>query len=85
MELKADGIRGEGTARQAGPLDRALAFFDVLLAGAAVVVEYELPITCTGEGDDLWRWPDIVARRRAVRALPDIAALIADGEVRWKP
>ena len=47
--------------------------------------DYELPITRTGEGDDLWRWPDIVARRRAVRALPDIAALIADGEVRWKP
>ena len=39
MELEADGVGGEGAARQAGPLDRALAFFDVLLAGAAVVVE----------------------------------------------
>jgi hypothetical protein len=39
MQLEADRIRGEGSARQAGPLDRALALFDVLLAGAAVVVE----------------------------------------------
>ena len=34
MELEADGVGSEGAARQAGPLDRALAFFDVLLAGA---------------------------------------------------
>jgi hypothetical protein len=34
-------MRGEGSARQAGPLDRALALFDVLLAGAAVVAEGE--------------------------------------------
>jgi hypothetical protein len=33
MELKADGLGGEGTARQPRPLDRALALFDVLLAG----------------------------------------------------
>ena len=39
MQLEADRIRGEGSARQAGPLDHALALFDVLLAGAAVVVE----------------------------------------------
>src|SRR5271169_3042526 len=39
VELEADVVGGEGAARQAGPLDRALAFFDVLLAGAAVVVE----------------------------------------------
>jgi hypothetical protein len=39
MELKANRVRGEGTARQPRPLDRALALFDVLLAGAAVVVE----------------------------------------------
>jgi hypothetical protein len=39
VELEADGVGSEGAARQAGPLDRALAFFDVLLAGAAVVVE----------------------------------------------
>jgi hypothetical protein len=39
MELKADGVGGEGTARQPRPLDRALFLFDVLLAGAAVVVE----------------------------------------------
>lgn len=25
-------------------------------------------------------WPDIMARRRALRALPEIAVLIADGE-----
>lgn len=42
--------------------------------------DYELPLTRTGEGDDLWRWPDIMARRRALRALPEIAVLIADGE-----
>jgi D-threo-aldose 1-dehydrogenase len=39
MELKTHGIGGEGTARQPGPLERALVRFDVLLAGAAVVVE----------------------------------------------
>src|SRR5437870_12206949 len=32
VELEADGVGSEGAARQAGPLDRALAFFDVLLA-----------------------------------------------------
>jgi hypothetical protein len=39
MKLEADGVGHEGAARQAGPLDRALALFDPLLAGAAVVVE----------------------------------------------
>jgi len=33
LELEADGVGSEGAARQAGPLDRALAFFDVLLTG----------------------------------------------------
>src|SRR5712691_10543084 len=47
MELKANRVGGEGTARQAGPLDRALTFLDVLLAGATVVVE----------GDDARGWP----------------------------
>jgi hypothetical protein len=28
VELEADGVDSEGAARQAGPLDRALAFFD---------------------------------------------------------
>ena len=37
VELEADGVGSEGAARQAGPLDRALAF--VLLSGAAAVVE----------------------------------------------
>jgi hypothetical protein len=39
MKLEADGIGYEGAARQAGPFDRTLALFDLLLAGAAVVVE----------------------------------------------
>src|SRR5271165_3863045 len=39
VELEADGVGGEGSARQAGPLDRALALFDPLLCGAAVVIE----------------------------------------------
>jgi hypothetical protein len=39
MKLEANRVGGEGAARQARPLDRALALFDVLLAGAAVVVE----------------------------------------------
>jgi hypothetical protein len=39
MKLEADGIGYEGAARQARPLDRALALFDPLFAGAAVVVE----------------------------------------------
>src|SRR6266404_7593298 len=39
MELKAHRVGGEGAARQAGPLDRVLAFLDVLLAGAALVIE----------------------------------------------
>jgi hypothetical protein len=47
MELKANRIGGEGTARQPGPLDRALALLDVLFTGAAVVVE----------GDDVLGWP----------------------------
>src|SRR5437588_2310666 len=45
MKLKADRVGREGSARQqAGPLDRALALFDVLLAGAAVVVEGDDPL-----------------------------------------
>ena len=39
MELKAHRVGGEGAARQAGPFDRVLAFLDVLLAGAALVLE----------------------------------------------
>jgi hypothetical protein len=59
MKLKAYGIRGEGSARQPCPLDRALALLDVLLASAAVVVE----------GDDalgrvLDEWFEKVARPR---------------------
>jgi len=33
MELEANGVGGEGATGQPGPLDRALAFFDVLLTG----------------------------------------------------
>lgn len=39
MELKADGVGGEGSARQPRPLDRALAFFDPSLRRTALVVE----------------------------------------------
>src|SRR6516225_8950833 len=39
MELKTNGVGGEGTARQPGPFDRALALFDPLLRRAALVVE----------------------------------------------
>src|SRR5271156_7103879 len=39
MELEADGIGGEGSARQPRPFNRALALFDPLLRCAAVVVE----------------------------------------------
>ena len=39
MELRTHGIGGEGAARQPGPFDRVLAFLDVLLAGAALVIE----------------------------------------------
>jgi hypothetical protein len=50
MKLQANRIGGEGTARQPGPLDRALALFDVLLAGAAVVVEGDDPLGRSGPG-----------------------------------
>src|SRR5215471_13010919 len=39
MELKTDGVGGQGTARQPGPFDRALALFDPLLRRAPLVVE----------------------------------------------
>jgi len=39
VQLKADGIGCEGAARQPGPFDRALAFFDPLLRLAALIVE----------------------------------------------
>ena len=39
MKLEATSVGGEGTARQPRPFDRAFAFFDPLLAGAALVVE----------------------------------------------
>ena len=39
MELKADGVGGEGSARQPRPLDRCLPFFNPLLCSAALVVK----------------------------------------------
>ena len=39
VELKADGVGGKRTAWQPSPFDRALALFDRLFAGAALVVE----------------------------------------------
>jgi hypothetical protein len=39
MEVKMDGVGGQGTARQPGALDRTLALFDPLLGRAALVVE----------------------------------------------
>src|ERR1700757_3353862 len=39
MKLEADGVGGEGTARHPRPFDRALALFDPLLTGPALVVE----------------------------------------------
>src|SRR3954454_18162049 len=39
MELKAHSIGGEGPAGQSRPLDRVLAFFDILLARATPVIE----------------------------------------------
>jgi hypothetical protein len=47
MELQADGIGGEGTARQPSPFDRALALFDPLLCCAALVVESDEPRNCS--------------------------------------
>ena len=53
MKLKADGIGGERPARQAGPLDRTLALFYPLLAGAALIVEGDNPLGRAGQvGDD---------------------------------
>jgi hypothetical protein len=34
MELKTDGVGGEGTARQPGPLDRALALLETATQGS---------------------------------------------------
>jgi len=39
MELQADGIGGEGAARQPSPFDGAFSLFDPLLCCAALVVE----------------------------------------------
>jgi hypothetical protein len=39
VELQADGVRVKRAARQTRPFDGVLAFFDALLAGAALVVE----------------------------------------------
>jgi hypothetical protein len=50
MELKTDGVGGEGTARGPGPVDRAFVLFDPLLRRAAIVVEGH---------DTLSRWRQI--------------------------
>src|SRR3954447_6202692 len=39
MELKANGIGGEGAAGQPRPFDRALSFFDPLLTCPALIIE----------------------------------------------
>src|SRR5208282_3428647 len=49
MKLKAAGVGGEGAARRPRPLDRALAVFDPLLAGAAMVVEGHNPLGTPGQ------------------------------------
>jgi len=51
MELKANRIGGEGTARQAAPPDRALALFDPLLRGTAMV-EADYALRRPRQGDD---------------------------------
>jgi len=39
VKLKAHGVRGKGTAREARPVDCALPLLDPLLAGSKLVVE----------------------------------------------
>ncbi len=43
MELKPDRIVAEAVAREAGPVDRILAFLDVLLGCAPALVELRYP------------------------------------------
>ena len=59
MELQMDLILGQSLARQPGPVDCVLAFLDMLLGGAALVIDAALastarpPTTCriTGSSD----------------------------------
>ena len=53
VKLKAGSVGGKRAARQAGPLDRALAFLKPLLAGAALIVEGDNVLRRSGQvGDD---------------------------------
>ncbi len=48
MKLKPDGVVAEPAARQPRPFDRVLAFLDVLLRLASLIVEGDHPLGCTG-------------------------------------
>ena len=53
MKLEPDGIVAEPAARQPHPFDLVLAFLDVLLRFAALIVEGDHPLGWSGEiGDD---------------------------------
>ena len=53
MKLQPNGIVAELAARQSGPFDRVLAFLDVLLRFAPLIVEPCHPLGGTGQvGDD---------------------------------
>jgi hypothetical protein len=75
VKLKPHGIGSERLARQPRPLDRALAFLDPLLAGAALIEEDDNPLGRAGQvGDDeadarikLARMPFPITRRGAVQ------------------
>ena len=61
VKLEADGIGGEGPTGKSRPFDRSLAFFDPLLAGAALVVE----------GDDMLLAAAAAMPRSSFAASPD--------------
>ena len=53
MKLKADLVLRYALAGQPRPVDRLLAFFDVLLGGATLIVEMDDPVRVHGQvGDD---------------------------------
>ena len=53
MKLKAGSVGGKRAARQAGPLDRAVAFLDPLLTGAALILQGDNVLRRSGQvGDD---------------------------------
>ncbi len=87
MKLEPDGVVAELAARQSGPLDGVLAFLDVLLRFAPLIVEPCHPLGGTGQVGDDDDQPDLSGppfmRESGVVASPYVVAGVQRKSAHW--